>query len=136
MTAPAAGLRGRTWGDLAFRGVLTLGALAVPVLLGFLVYELYLGAELAIQRYGVSFLTSRTWDPVTEEFDGRDEGDVRVSRRETGRHFGRHSGADVERVVLRERVPQGTRVEVADDRRPNRRQSTRSHFEPILPSFG
>lgn len=68
MTAPAAGLRGRTWGDLAFRGVLTLGALAVPVLLGFLIYELYLGAELAIQRYGFSFLTSRSWDPVAEEF--------------------------------------------------------------------
>lgn len=68
MSAPAAGLRGRTWGDLAFRGVLTLGALAVPVLLGFLVYELYQGAELAIQRYGLSFLTSSTWDPVAEEF--------------------------------------------------------------------
>lgn len=68
MTAPSAGLRGRTWGDLAFRGVLTLGALAVPVLLGLLVYELYQGAQLAIQRYGVSFLTSSTWDPVAEEF--------------------------------------------------------------------
>lgn len=48
--------------------MLTLGALAVPVLLGFLVYELYQGAELAIQRYGFSFLTSSTWDPVAEEF--------------------------------------------------------------------
>ncbi len=37
MNTTAAGLRGRTWGDVAFRAVLTLGALAVPVLLGFLV---------------------------------------------------------------------------------------------------
>jgi phosphate transport system permease protein len=68
MESTASGLRGRTWGDAAFRAVLTLGALAVPVLLGFLVWELYLGAELAIERYGLDFLTSSTWDPVAEEF--------------------------------------------------------------------
>jgi phosphate transport system permease protein len=68
MTTAPAGLRGRTWGDRAFRAVLTLGALAVPVLLGFLVYELYLGSQLAIERYGLGFLSSDVWDPVAEEF--------------------------------------------------------------------
>jgi phosphate transport system permease protein len=68
MSKAPAGLRGRTWGDIAFRAVLTLGALAVPVLLGFLVWELYLGSQLAIERYGFDFLTSSTWDPVAEEF--------------------------------------------------------------------
>jgi len=68
MNTTAAGLRGRTWGDVAFRVVLTLGALAVPVLLGFVVWELYVGAELAVERFGFSFLTSSSWDPVAEEF--------------------------------------------------------------------
>ncbi|MDX2119729.1 MAG: phosphate ABC transporter permease subunit PstC [Gemmatimonadota bacterium] len=51
-----------------FRGVLTVAALAVPVLMAFLVYELYLGAELAIHRYGLGFVTGNVWDPVAEEF--------------------------------------------------------------------
>lgn len=67
--APApAGLEGRNLGDAAFRGVLTLMALAVPALLGFLVWELYQGSELAIARYGTRFITTSTWDPVAEEF--------------------------------------------------------------------
>ena len=64
----AARLRGRNWGDLLFRGVVTLGALAVPVLMGFLVYELWVGARLAVERFGVSFLVTSVWDPVAEQF--------------------------------------------------------------------
>lgn len=64
----ASHLRGRSWGDLAFRMVVTLGAVAVPVLMGFLLYELWTGSQLAIDRYGLGFLTSTTWDPVAEEF--------------------------------------------------------------------
>ena len=56
------------YGDLIFKGVLTLAALAVPILLAFLVYELWDGAALAIERYGFDFVTSSTWDPVAEEF--------------------------------------------------------------------
>jgi phosphate transport system permease protein len=56
------------YGDRIFRGVLTLAALSVPILLGFLVYELWDGAALAIERYGLKFVTSSTWDPVAEEF--------------------------------------------------------------------
>jgi phosphate transport system permease protein len=56
------------YGDVLFRWVLTLAAVAIPVLLGFLVYELWLGSRLAIARFGFSFVTTSTWDPVAEEF--------------------------------------------------------------------
>jgi phosphate transport system permease protein len=56
------------YADRIFRGVLTLGALSVPVLLAFLVYELWSGSRLAIDRFGLDFVTSSTWDPVAEEF--------------------------------------------------------------------
>jgi len=68
MKESGAGLEGRQFGDAAFRAVLTAAALAVPALLGFLVYELWVGSRLAIGRYGLSFITGSTWDPVTEEF--------------------------------------------------------------------
>jgi len=55
-------------GDRVFRALLTLGAVAVPVLLGFLVYQLWTGSELAIAKFGLGFLTSSTWDPVAEQF--------------------------------------------------------------------
>ena len=61
-------LEGRPLGDVVFRVALTLAALAVPLLLGLLVWQLYQGAELAIARYGLDFVTSSTWDPVAEEF--------------------------------------------------------------------
>jgi phosphate transport system permease protein len=56
------------YSDLCFKLLLTLAALSVPVLLGFLVYELYSGAELAILRFGFDFVTSSVWDPVAERF--------------------------------------------------------------------
>lgn len=56
------------WGDRLFRSFVTLAALSVPVLLAFLVYELYVGAAPAIDRFGLGFLTSDIWDPVAGEF--------------------------------------------------------------------
>jgi phosphate transport system permease protein len=56
------------YGDRIFRGVLTVAAVAIPVLLAFLVYELWSGSRLAIDRFGLNFVTSSTWDPVAEEF--------------------------------------------------------------------
>ena len=64
----AASLERADYGDLTFKVVLTLAAIAVPILLAFLVYELWAGAALAIERYGFGFVTSSTWDPVAEEF--------------------------------------------------------------------
>lgn len=70
--APADGvtarLEGRNVGDTIFRIALTGAALAVPTLLGFLVYELWVGSRLAIERYGLGFVTSSVWDPVAEQF--------------------------------------------------------------------
>src|SRR5919112_1743007 len=55
-------------GDRVFRLVLTLAAALIPILLAFLVYELWSGARLAVGRFGFDFITSSTWDPVAEEF--------------------------------------------------------------------
>ena len=57
-----------SYGDLLFRGLLTLAAVAIPVVLGFLVYELWVGSRLAIEKFGLDFVTTSTWDPVAEEF--------------------------------------------------------------------
>jgi phosphate transport system permease protein len=61
-------LQGAATGDRIFRILLTLGALAIPILLGFLVYELWIGSRLAVAKFGVSFLTTSTWDPVADQF--------------------------------------------------------------------
>lgn len=45
-----------------------MAALTVPVLLVFLVWELWSGARLAIGEFGLGFLTSSEWDPVTGQF--------------------------------------------------------------------
>ncbi len=56
------------FGDKAFEW-LTLGmALAVLVLVFLIGWELARGSSLAIQKFGFRFLTTSTWDPVTEEF--------------------------------------------------------------------
>ena len=41
---------------------------AIPVLLCFLVFELWSGARLAIAKFGFDFVTTSTWDPVAEQF--------------------------------------------------------------------
>ena len=66
--ARAISLERANYGDRAFKLVLTALAVLIPVLLGFLVYELWTGASLAVSRYGLDFVTSSTWDPVAEEF--------------------------------------------------------------------
>jgi phosphate transport system permease protein len=64
--APA--LEIKSYGDRIFKGLLTVAAVGLPVLLGFLVLELFLGSREAIDRFGFGFVTSSTWDPVAEEF--------------------------------------------------------------------
>jgi phosphate transport system permease protein len=61
-------LQGASYADPVFRGVLTVAAVLVPLLLLFLVYELWSGARLAIAEFGFSFVTSSEWDPVAEQF--------------------------------------------------------------------
>ncbi|MDQ3426411.1 MAG: phosphate ABC transporter permease subunit PstC, partial [Gemmatimonadota bacterium] len=64
----SASLERASRGDQIFRGVLTLGAVTIPVLLGFLVFELWMGSRLAIDKFGLGFITESTWDPVAEVF--------------------------------------------------------------------
>lgn len=61
-------LAGGRIGDRVFKGILTLAALAVPVLLGFLLWELWSGSRMAIGEFGLEFLTSSEWDPVEGRF--------------------------------------------------------------------
>lgn len=61
-------LQGAATGDRVFRILLTLAALAIPVLLGFLVWELWIGSRLAMAKFGLNFITTSTWDPVAGQF--------------------------------------------------------------------
>jgi phosphate transport system permease protein len=67
-SAPPVSLESANYGDRIFKLVLTLAALLIPIMLAFLVYELWTGSRLAIDRFGLNFVTSSTWDPVAEEF--------------------------------------------------------------------
>ena len=64
----AARLYGFAAGDRLFRGILSLAALAIPILLVLLAWELFSSSQLAIGRYGLSFLATSVWDPVAEQF--------------------------------------------------------------------
>ena len=66
--APPQPLEQRHHGDRLFKAALTAAALAIPVLLGFMVVELWMGSRLAIGRFGLGFVTGSTWDPVAERF--------------------------------------------------------------------
>lgn len=55
-------------GDRIFRTALTVAALVVPLLLAFLVWELWSGSALARHTFGFGFITSSVWDPVAEQF--------------------------------------------------------------------
>ncbi|MFL5496474.1 MAG: phosphate ABC transporter permease subunit PstC [Gemmatimonadales bacterium] len=66
--AAPASLEVRSYGDRVFKLLLTLGAVSVPILLGFLVLELWQGSRLAIAKFGLGFATSSVWDPVAEQF--------------------------------------------------------------------
>ena len=56
------------FGDKAFEWLTLLMALAVVLLIFLVGWQLARGSSLAIQRFGFHFLTTSTWDPVTEHF--------------------------------------------------------------------
>ncbi|HKP49538.1 MAG TPA: hypothetical protein VJU17_05940, partial [Gemmatimonadales bacterium] len=68
VSSPSVSLERANHGDRIFKLVLTLAAGLIPILLAFLVYELWSGARPAVSRFGFDFITSSTWDPVAEEF--------------------------------------------------------------------
>ncbi len=68
LVSPPPSLVRASYGDRIFKGLLTLAALGIPLLLGLLFVELVSGSRLAIERFGLGFITHSTWNPVTEEF--------------------------------------------------------------------
>ncbi len=58
----------RHWPDRAFRWIALLAAVAIVALIGLVGWELYHGARLAVAKFGVGFLASSAWDPVTDQY--------------------------------------------------------------------
>ena len=69
-TAPESDLRRRgiRIGDLLFKGIAILAALAATVLLVWIAYKVIDLAWPAIQDFGLSFVWTEAWDPVTNQF--------------------------------------------------------------------
>jgi phosphate transport system permease protein len=57
----------RLW-DALFSGLTLSAALAVLVLLGGVIVALVLGSRLAFQNFGLGFVVSQVWNPVTDEY--------------------------------------------------------------------
>ena len=66
--APVPDLERPHLGDRVFRVVLTAAAAAIPILLGFLVWELWDGAKPAVYQFGAGFFVRSVWDPVAGDF--------------------------------------------------------------------
>jgi phosphate transport system permease protein len=69
-TAPEADLRRRgiRFGDILFKGVALVASAAAAALLGLIAYKVFDLAWPAIQNFGLSFVWTEAWDPVTEQF--------------------------------------------------------------------
>ena len=59
---------GGVTGDRVFEWLCRGAGVLVLVLLGAIIVELFVGALPAFQRFGLSFVWTELWDPVTEEF--------------------------------------------------------------------
>jgi phosphate transport system permease protein len=68
LVSPPTSLVRASYGDRIFKGLLSLAALGVPLLLLLLFLQLVVGSRLAIAEFGFGFITHSTWNPVTEEF--------------------------------------------------------------------
>ena len=61
-------LGGRSAGDVVYRTLTTAFAVAIPVLLAFITFEVVAAAWPALRQFGFGFLTSSVWDPPREQF--------------------------------------------------------------------
>jgi phosphate transport system permease protein len=70
--APESDLRrsGVRLGDLVFKGIAVAAAGAATVLLGLIAWKIFDLAWPAIQEFGLSFIWTNAWDPVTQDFGG------------------------------------------------------------------
>jgi phosphate transport system permease protein len=55
-------------GDVAFRALTMIGALTILAICVAIGYELWANSPLPREKFGLSFLTSSEWNPVTQEF--------------------------------------------------------------------
>ena len=55
-------------GDIVYRSLTTTFAVAIPVLLAFITFEVVAAAWPALRQFGFGFLTSSVWDPVRGQF--------------------------------------------------------------------
>jgi phosphate transport system permease protein len=60
--------RGIRYGDLLFKGVAVVAAAAATFLLGWIAWKVFDLARPAIQDFGLSFIWSDAWNPVTKDF--------------------------------------------------------------------
>ncbi len=60
--------RGIRFGDILFKGVALGASAAAAALLGLIAYKVFDLAWPAIQTFGISFVWTEAWDPVTEQF--------------------------------------------------------------------
>ena len=60
--------RGKLSGDLIFEAIVGLFALGILILAFLLFRELFIESRLSRETFGLSFLTTSTWDPVNEVF--------------------------------------------------------------------
>jgi phosphate transport system permease protein len=56
------------WPDQSFRWLALLAALAIVALIVLVGWELYSGAQLSVKKYGIGFLGSSRWNPVTDKY--------------------------------------------------------------------
>ena len=61
-------LAGKSVGDIVYRALTTTFAVAIPVLLAFITFEVVAAAWPALRQFGFGFLTSSVWDPVRGQF--------------------------------------------------------------------
>jgi phosphate transport system permease protein len=55
-------------GDFLFKGIAIAAALAATILLGLIAWKIFDLAWPAIQEFGLSFIWTEAWDPVTQQF--------------------------------------------------------------------
>jgi phosphate transport system permease protein len=60
------------FGDLALYGITAAAALGTVVLLVLIAYKVFEGAREAFSKFGLGFITSRAWNPVTGQFGALD----------------------------------------------------------------
>ena len=55
-------------GDIVFKRAMMGFSLIIVLLLGLMLYQLISSSSISIQKFGLSFFWTRTWDPVFEKF--------------------------------------------------------------------